>query len=100
MAVTITRLRINNKPGRYVVKVSGTWSTSDVTGTITGLPKGNIVGFNACVVDASGTVATGIGIDGTLSNGVLACTGSLAIFRSASGASGAAFMATIEYDSY
>ncbi len=99
MALTISRIRINQKPGHYVVRGTGAWSTSDVTGTITGLPKGNIIGFRGTVIDASGTVATGIAVDATPTNGVIACTGSLAIFRSASGASGASFFFEIEYDS-
>ncbi len=98
MALTVNRIRHNDKPGHRVSRGLFTWSTTDVTGTLTGLQKGNVVGSRFTDVGPSVTpVATGI--DATPTNGVIACTGSLAIVRAASGLSGGSCFFEVEFDS-
>ncbi len=97
MALTVNRIRPNLKPGHYVYRGLFTWTTTATTGTIDGLPKGNVIG--ARFTDVGPTVTpTSTGIDATPTNGVVACSGSLAIIRAAGGLSGGSCFFEIEFD--
>lgn len=96
-AITVTRLREKITPGRRCVRGQGTFSTTDTSGTLGGLPMGNIVGFNAHSVFPSAT-AVSYAIDGTPNNGVLSCTGSITVKRSAGTDSAGTFFFELEYD--
>lgn len=98
MALTVIRTRPNDKPGHKVVRGLFTWTTTATTGTIDGLPKGTIIGARFTEVGPSVTPVA-VGIDGTPSNGVLNCTGSINIVRAAGGLSGGSCFFEIEFDS-
>ena len=98
MALTVIRTRQNDKPGHRVVRGLFTWTTTSTTGTLTGLPVGNVIGARFTDVGPSVT-PTSTGIDATPTNGVIACSGSLAIVRASGGLSGGSCFYEIEYDS-
>jgi hypothetical protein len=96
--VTITRSRPNTKPGRHVVRGAFTFPGTDTEAVIRGLPKGNVIGFRAIAVGSAPTPVS-VALVGTLSNGLLACDGTLTVKRSAGTDSGGAYFFEVEYDS-
>lgn len=97
-AITVTRLRVNQKPGHYVVRGQGAYNSTDTSGTLGGLPVGNVIGFKAISAQASPT-AVAYALNNAPSAGVIACTGSLTVVRSAGTDSGGTFLFEVEYDS-
>lgn len=97
MALTVTRIRHIDRPGKKVSRGLITWTTTATTGDLTGLPKGNVIGARFIDVGPSVT-PTATGIDATPSNGVVACNGTLAIVRAAGGLSGGSAFFEIEFD--
>ncbi len=97
-AITITRGREVIADGFRVFRGQGTWSTTDTSGTLGGLPKGNLIGVRFTPVFPSAT-ATAYAVDGTPSNGVLSCTGSITVVRAAGTDSAGTFFFELTYDS-
>lgn len=97
-AIAVTRGRELIRPGHRVYRGVGTWNATDTTGALGGLPKGNIIGARFTSIGATPTPVA-YGVESAQTNGVISCTGSLNIIRSAGTESGAQFFFELEYDS-
>ncbi len=94
-AFNIVRSRPNDKPGRKVQHIEGTFNANDTTATLQ-VPKGNIIDVRGTSV---GTTSLGnCGCSDTPTNGMISSTGSINITRD-EGGSGTAYFIMVEYDS-